>query len=274
DIPLEILYEDEYFLAINKQADMVVHPSAGHASGTLVNAVLAYLGQTGAAQSTERIAQDTIVMAGRSGVSPAPDRNLEPRTSNLEPSAWDLESAAPNSALRPGIVHRLDKGTTGVILIAKDAKTQEMLSHMFKDRLVKKTYRAIIEGVPPKTQWRAEGNIGRHPVERKKMAVLKNGGRTAETDFKILQKLDSFTYVEAYPKTGRTHQIRVHLAHGGNPIVGDETYGRKAGKSASRPLLHAYRIEFAHPATGEPVKIEAPIPSDMEEFIDKYRILN
>lgn len=87
DIPLEILYEDEYFLAINKQADMVVHPSAGHASGTLVNAVLAYLGQTGAAQSTERIAQDTIVMAGRSGVSPAPDRNLEPRTSNLEPSA-------------------------------------------------------------------------------------------------------------------------------------------------------------------------------------------
>ena len=172
--------------------------------------------------------------------------------------------------MRPGIVHRLDKGTTGVILVAKDSKTQEMLSHLFKERSVRKTYRAIVEGNPKKEQWTVEGNIGRHPVERKKMAVLKTGGRTAETSFKVLKILRGFTYLEAYPKTGRTHQIRVHLAHAGYPIVGDETYGKKAKALAPRPLLHAYRIEFIHPVKNIPVKIEAPVPVDMEEFIKEH----
>ena len=188
-------------------------------------------------------------------------QNLEPRTSNLEPA---------HANVRPGIVHRLDKGTTGVILVAKDSKTQEMLSHLFKERSVKKTYRAIVEGNPKKEQWTVEGNIGRHPVERKKMAVLKTGGRTAETSFKVLKMLKGFTYLEAYPKTGRTHQIRVHLAHGGYPIVGDETYGKKAKALTPRPLLHAYRIEFIHPVKNIPVKIEAPVPVDMEEFIKEH----
>ena len=172
--------------------------------------------------------------------------------------------------MRPGIVHRLDKGTTGVILIAKDSKTQEMLSYLFKERNVKKTYRAIVEENVKKQRWTVEGNIGRHPVERKKMAVLKTGGRTAETTFNVLRMLSGFTYIEAYPKTGRTHQIRVHLAYEGYPIVGDTTYGKKAKALTSRPLLHAYRIEFIHPVKGMPVKIEAPVPSDMEEFIKEH----
>jgi 23S rRNA pseudouridine1911/1915/1917 synthase len=231
DIPLEVLYEDEYFLAINKPADMVVHPSFGHSSGTLVNAVLSYL-------------------ENKSQIS-----NLK---SQIE------------GGVRPGIVHRLDKGTTGVILVAKDSKTQEMLSHLFKERNVKKTYRAIVEGSTKKEQWTVEGNIGRHPVERKKMAVLKTGGRTAETSFKVLKVLREFTYLEAYPKTGRTHQIRVHVAYAGYPIAGDEAYGKKAKTLAPRPLLHAYRIEFIHPVKDIPVKIEAPVPADMEEFIKAH----
>jgi 23S rRNA pseudouridine1911/1915/1917 synthase len=230
DIPLEVLYEDEYFLAINKPADMVVHPSFGHSSGTLVNAVLSYL-------------------------------ENKSQISNLKSQI--------DCGVRPGIVHRLDKGTTGVILVAKDSKTQEMLSHLFKERSVKKTYRTIIEGNAKKEQWTVEGNIGRHPVERKKMAVLKTGGRTAETSFKVLKILNGFTYLEAYPKTGRTHQIRVHLAYAGYPIVGDEPYGKKAKTLTPRPLLHAYRIEFIHPIKNIPVKIEAPVPVDIEEFIEK-----
>ncbi len=254
DIPLEILYEDEYFLAINKPADMVVHPSFGHSSGTLVNAVLSYLKQPGTEHGAGGIANEKDKSGGFW------NENLEPRTLNIEPA---------HASVRPGIVHRLDKGTTGVILIAKDSRTQEMLSHLFKERSVKKTYRAIVEGNTKKEQWTVEGNIGRHPIERKKMAVLKTGGRTAETSFKLLRVLGGFTYLEAYPKTGRTHQIRVHLAHGGNPIVGDETYGKKAKALTPRPLLHAYRIEFIHPIRNIAVKIEAPVPVDMMQFIEK-----
>jgi len=251
DIPLEILYEDEYLLAVNKPAGMVVHPSFGHSSGTLVNAILAYLdkGSGLRVKGSNDYSQDYY----------------------LQPSTFNLQSAtALGAAIRPGIVHRLDKGTTGVILIAKDSRTQEMLSGLFKERTVKKTYRAIVEGNAKKMEWTVEGNIGRHPVERKKMALLGTGGRTAETGFKVLKTLGRFTYLEAYPKTGRTHQIRVHLAHAGYPIVGDETYGKKAKTQASRTLLHAFRIEFNHPVKNMPLKIEAPVPADMEEFIKTH----
>lgn len=241
EIPLDILYEDDYFLAVNKPADMVVHPSFGHSSGTLVNAVLGYLERQGfrfQVSGSER-------QEGRDG-----DRT---------------------TGVRPGIVHRLDKGTTGVILVARDGRTQERLSGLFKDRKVRKTYRAVVEGAPVLDSWTVEGNIGRHPVERKKMAVLRSGGRQAVTGFKVLERLEGFSYVEAYPATGRTHQIRVHLNHAGHPVVGDETYGRKAKRSAPRPLLHAYRIELVHPVTLRPVLIEAAIPADMRDFVEKHR---
>ena len=232
DIPLDILYEDEYILAVNKPKGMVVHPSFGHSDGTLVNAILAYLGE--------------------------------------EKLKGDPEAGIPGQ--RPGIVHRLDKGTTGVILIAKDLKTQEMLSSLFKDREVRKTYRAIVEGVVKKDEGVIEGRIGRHPVERKKMAVVKERGREAVTAYRVIRRMKEFTYVEAYPKTGRTHQIRVHLAHIGHPIAGDDTYGKKARKVAERPLLHAYTISFDHPVKNEPVSITAPIPADMDEFIAAHEM--
>ncbi len=240
EIPLNVLYEDDHFLAINKPAGMVVHPSFGHSSGTLVNAVLGYLGE-------KRVMGDGSWVMGNE------------------------EGATTVAGVRPGIVHRLDKGTTGVILVARDEKTQERLSALFKDRKVQKTYRAVVEGVPGPDSWTVEGNIGRHPVERKKMAVLRSGGRQAKTGFKVLERLEGFSYVEAYPATGRTHQIRVHLNHAGHPIVGDETYGRRAKRSAARPLLHAWRIEFIHPVTSKPVTIEAPVPADMIDFVEKHR---
>ncbi|MCX5811266.1 MAG: RluA family pseudouridine synthase [Proteobacteria bacterium] len=259
-IPLEILYEDEYFLAVNKPKDMVVHPSFGHQDGTLVNAVLAYLGQEGEGREQE---------------------NLECRMSNLEfenqenthQSVLGSEFHNPQPAtLRPGIVHRLDKGTTGVIIVAKDSKTQEMLSALFKKRAVRKTYRAIVEGAVSKKEGAIEGNIGRHPIDRKKMAVLKEGGRDALTSFKVVEQINGFSYIEAYPKTGRTHQIRVHLSHIGHPVAGDDLYGKKAKHIADRALLHAYRIQFIHPVKGTPIVIEAPIPDDMIEFIEKYTL--
>jgi 23S rRNA pseudouridine1911/1915/1917 synthase len=268
-IPLEILYEDEYFIAVNKPKDMVVHPSFGHKEGTLVNAVLGYLG--------EEVASSGLQVAGCSSQSEA-EESSSPQSSvpllrrdRLSPPPSSGQAQSRLGSVRPGIVHRLDKGTTGVILVAKDSKTQETLSALFKGRAVRKTYRAVLEGVMEKGQGDIEGSIGRHPIDRKKMAVLKKGGREASTSYRVVEKLYGFTYVEAYPKTGRTHQIRVHLSHIGHPVAGDDAYGRKAKHAADRPLLHAHRIEFTHPVKGIPVSIEAPIPEDMIEFIAKNK---
>jgi 23S rRNA pseudouridine1911/1915/1917 synthase len=235
EIYLDILYEDEYLLAVDKPKGMVVHPSFGHSEGTLVNAILGYLQRAG---------------DGR----------------------WAIPSTSGHvgDMVRPGIVHRLDKGTTGVILIAKDLKTQEMLSSLFKERIVQKTYRAIVEGIVRKNEGIIAESIGRHPIQRKKMAVVKRRGRESETAYKILQKLDGFTYIEAYPRTGRTHQIRVHLAHIGHPVVGDEAYGRKAKHATDRTLLHAYTIFFPHPVKGSPIVIQAPVPEDMTKFLAEH----
>jgi 23S rRNA pseudouridine1911/1915/1917 synthase len=255
-IPLDILYEDQHILAVNKPDNMVVHPSFGHREGTLVNAILAYL-------QGERD-EDPVLHPVH------PERRLAPsKAEDVGRGAWNTERG---TWPRPGIVHRLDKGTTGVILIAKDTRTQEQLSSLFKERSVRKTYRALVEGVMGKDEGVIEGSIGRHPVERKKMAVVKDRGREATTGYKVIKRIAGFTYVEAYPKTGRTHQIRVHLAHIGHPVVGDEAYGKKARKSAARPLLHAYGIVFPHPVTGLPVTISAPVPEDMEDFITSHEI--
>ena len=234
NIPLTILYEDEYLLAINKPVDMVVHPSCGHRSGTLVNAILSHL---------ERPASPATKATGRC------DTNQ-----------------------RPGIVHRLDKDTTGVILVAKDPKTQEALSSQFHDRKVEKIYRAVVEGSVKKEEDVIEGSMGRHPTLRKKMALVAKGGRYSMTRFKVIRRLRGFTYLEVYPKTGRTHQIRVHMASIGHPIVGDELYGKKAKRLASRPLLHAYKILIEHPVRKAPLRVEAPVPQDFEEFIDAHAV--
>ena len=303
DIPLEILYEDEFFLAVNKPQGMVVHPSFGHHKDTLVNAVLAYLEKGGSGrqgtedrgqragdrgqraedrrQKTEDRIQKTEDRGQRAEDRRQKTEDRGQRTEvgrgSLEFGGWregeddrNGQFAMHNSYLvsfRPGIVHRLDKDTTGVILVAKDSKTQEMLSALFKERNVRKTYRAVVEETIAENGLIIEGNIGRHPIDRKKMAVLKDGGRSAYTEMRVIERLDGFTYVEVYPKTGRTHQIRVHLSHIGHPIVGDIVYGRRARLLTKRPFLHAYRIEFIHPVNNTPIFIEAPVPDDIEEFV-------
>jgi len=173
---------------------------------------------------------------------------------------------------RPGIVHRLDKGTTGVIIVAKDRKTQEALSRQFHERSVEKVYRAVVEGVVGNDEGVVEGLIGRHPKDRKRMDLVAKGGRYSFSQFKVLKRLEGFTYVEVYPKTGRTHQIRVHMSHAGHPIVGDELYGKRSRKLADRPLLHAYRIVFDHPATGARLCVEAAVAADIETFVREHAV--
>jgi 23S rRNA pseudouridine1911/1915/1917 synthase len=222
-IPLDILYEDEVLIAINKQPGLVVHPAAGHWSGTLVNALIHHRGSQ---------------LAERGG------------------------------AERLGIVHRLDKDTSGVMLIAKTNEAHERLSEAFAARHVKKFYRALCWGVFRRPKGECRGPIGRHPQQRKKMAVLKNvgRGRSAWTDYLVLKQGKSGAEVECELHTGRTHQIRVHLSHLGHPIWGDTLYGQKHpladGTYPLRQMLHAARLEIAHPLTGKPLNFKAPLPED------------
>jgi 23S rRNA pseudouridine1911/1915/1917 synthase len=221
-IPLDIIYEDEALLAINKQPGLVVHPAAGHWSGTLVHALIHHCGKQ---------------LAGRGGQE------------------------------RLGIVHRLDKDTSGLILIAKTDEVHERLAQAFAEREVRKVYRALCWGVFRRASGECRGAIGRHPVHRKKMTVPKNPerGRTAWTDYRVLKQGKSGAEVECVLHTGRTHQIRVHLAHLGHPIWGDTLYGRRApvdGVYPERQMLHAVRIEIAHPLTGKQLTLEAPLPED------------
>jgi 23S rRNA pseudouridine1911/1915/1917 synthase len=222
-IPLDILFEDDALLALNKQAGLVVHPAAGHASGTLVNALVHHLGSH---------------LARRGGES------------------------------RSGLVHRLDKDTSGVILIAKTDDAHERLAEAFARREVRKVYRALCRGTFRQASGSCKGAIARHPVDRKKMAVPRNPerGRAAWTDYRVVQQGKWGAEVECVLHTGRTHQIRVHLSHLGHPIWGDTLYGRQRapvdGVCPSRQMLHAALLEIAHPLTGKTLRFEAELPED------------
>jgi 23S rRNA pseudouridine1911/1915/1917 synthase len=231
-IPLEILYEDDAMLALNKQPGLVVHPAAGNWSGTLVNALIHHRGS---------------------------------------------QLAARGGAERLGIVHRLDKDTSGVILIAKTDEAHENLSRAFAERTMKKFYRALCRGVFRKASGECRGPIGRDPRNRKKMAVIKYEHRSREawTDYRVLGQGNHGAEVECLLHTGRTHQIRVHLAHLGHPIFGDALYGKQTSVEGFRParqMLHAARIELAHPITGAALKIEAPLPGDYLECRKKLQL--
>lgn len=223
DIPLEILYEDEHMIAINKEPGLVVHPGAGHASGTLVSALM------------HRYANKLSSIGGE---------------------------------LRPGIVHRLDKETSGVILVARTDSAHLALSRAFASRQVEKHYLAVVSGIPMNSQGQWKWPIGRHPHNRKKMAVIQGGGRNAETLYKLLNKGADWSLLQCQILTGRTHQIRVHCSHAGHAILGDSLYGRYGGR-AQRCLLHAMVIRLAHPVSGKKLEIRADPPVDFTPYLSE-----
>lgn len=226
-IPLDIIFEDERLMVINKPAGMVVHPAAGHASGTLVNAALGH--------------------------------------------AADLEGIG--GELRPGVVHRLDKETSGLIVMAKSDWAMQWLQEQFSERKVHKMYLALVDGHPPTPSGRIEAPIGRDLVHRQKMAVVpENKGREAVTEYYTRESFTHHTLVEAYPHTGRTHQIRVHMAFLGCPIVGDTTYGRrKLSVELNRHFLHAARLTIVLPGETKERTFEAPLPAELTEILDRLR---
>jgi 23S rRNA pseudouridine1911/1915/1917 synthase len=226
-IPLDIIYEDDRLIVINKRPGIVVHPSAGHPTGTLVHAVLAHSPQ----------------LKGVGGVA------------------------------RPGVVHRLDKDTSGLLIMAKDDRTHQALQAQFKARKVKKSYLAIVDGHPPTPTGRIEVNLGRDPRNRKRMAVRPGEkGREAVTIYRTLETFPRHALLELEPLTGRTHQLRVHLAFLGCPVVGDRTYGRrKPSLPVQRHCLHAAKLVIILPGEAGPRTFEAPLPEDMQRVLDSLR---
>ncbi len=224
-LPLEIVYEDEVLLVVNKPKGMVVHPSAGHQRGTLVNALLSRLG-------------DVSCVGG---------------------------------ALRPGIVHRLDKDTSGLLMVAKNDEVHLCLSDQIKKRTVKREYLALVHGVPSPDEGLLEGGIGRHPTKRARMAVVE-GGRPAATAFQVEERFAAYALLRLTLRSGRTHQIRVHLEAWGFPVVGDPLYARRENNlGLTGQALHAQRLAFDHPTTGQRLEFEAPPPEDFRVALEELR---
>ena len=236
DIPLDIVYEDEHIVVINKPVGMVVHPAAGNESGTLVNALLFHCGES---------------LSGIGGV------------------------------IRPGIVHRIDKDTSGLLVVAKNDAAHLALSEQLKTHTVSRVYSAIVLGNLKQDSGTVDAPIGRHPTDRKKMAVLRGAGvhaREAVTHYTVLERFGQFTHVQCELETGRTHQIRVHMASLGHPLLGDGVYGGAGTRfeATHRSIihgqcLHAGQLRFIHPATGQPMRFEAPLPEDMARVLELLR---
>lgn len=225
DIPLQVRYSDDHLLVVSKPAGLVTHPARGHASGTLVNALLG------------------------------------------------LGGPLSNSAsIRPGIVHRLDKDTSGLLLVAKDDATQEALVEAIRAREIERRYLTLVRGIPASATGTIEAPIGRHPAKRRQMAVVA-GGKPSVTHYSQLETAGEMTLLEVSLGSGRTHQIRVHLAHLGHPVLGDRSYRGYSDKARElgleRPFLHAWRLVFDHPVSGERVEISDPLPSDLRAVLDR-----
>jgi 23S rRNA pseudouridine1911/1915/1917 synthase len=227
-LSLNVLYEDEHLLVIDKPAGMTVHPGAGRASGTLVNALLAY--------------------------------RPEITRADLDPQ-------------RPGIVHRLDRETSGLLVVATQRAVQVTLQALFRRQEVRKVYLALVHGALYPERGAIEAPIGRDPIHRRRMAVLAEGGRYARTEYVVREMFDGCALIEAMPVTGRTHQIRVHLASIGHPVVGDRVYGRRRSTAipVPRQFLHAWRLSFEHPVRREPMCFEAELPPDLASILDRLR---
>ena len=239
NIPLSVVFEDDHMVVLNKPPGLVVHPAPGNYTGTLVNALLYHYG-------------------------------------SLPSSGKGTSEGAGSERERAGIVHRLDKDTSGVMVVARTEQALKALTKQFKDRLVQKKYLALVIGVIKKGSGTIEAAIGRHVKERKKISVHTASPREAVTLYKVKERFKNATLVEVEIKTGRTHQIRVHMAHAGFPVLGDRVYGgAKAAKAGTleipRQMLHAESLSLLHPVTGTPLTFSAPPPQDMAGIIEKLR---
>jgi 23S rRNA pseudouridine1911/1915/1917 synthase len=224
DIPLEIVYEDEAVAVINKPQGMVVHPSAGHPNGTMVNALMYHI------------------------------KNL----------------STINGVIRPGIVHRIDKDTSGLLMVAKNDQAHESLAKQLKDKTSLRKYVALVHGVIPHEKGTINAPIGRSKVNRK-MQAIREDGKPAVTHFKVLERFNDFTLVELTLETGRTHQIRVHMKYIGYPLAGDPVYGPSKTLKGNGQFLHAKLLGFTHPVTGQQLVFEAPLPEIFEKTLEKLR---
>ncbi len=227
DIPLDIVYEDDQLLVINKPQGMVVHPAAGNYSGTLVNALMHHCGDN---------------LSGINGI------------------------------IRPGIVHRIDKDTSGLLLVAKTNLSHLSLSEQIKEKTVKRSYRAICHGVLRSDRGKIDAPIGRHQTERKKMTVTNKNSKEAVTHFEVLERFHDYTFIKCVLETGRTHQIRVHMKYMGHPILGDEVYGPKSNEFKIKgQVLHAAEIGFIHPVSKEYMEFSADIPDNFKTVLENLR---
>ncbi|MCA1631140.1 MAG: RluA family pseudouridine synthase [Acidobacteria bacterium] len=275
DIPLDIVYEDDSIVVVNKPAGLVVHPAAGVPSGTLANA-LAYRLRN--ADCGLRIEEDAE--GARLGTDDDERHQANPQSEICIPQSKNPQSAFRNPQFpRPGIVHRLDRDTSGLIVAAKTEAARENLSEQFRAREVVKYYVALVHGATKEERGRIEEPIGRDPRNRTRMAVVRTG-RRALSLWRVRRRFTRFTLLDVEIKTGRTHQIRVHLTWMKHPVVGDETYGagrdkqivdpraRTAVARLGRQFLHAERLGLRHPRTGEFMKFRAPLPPDLEAVLD------
>jgi len=224
DIPVSVLYEDDSLLVVDKPPGMVVHPSRGHMSGTLVNALMGY---------------------GISG----------------------------GEAFRPGVVHRLDRDTSGLLVVARDPQVRRALADLIRGRQMKRRYLALVTGVLSEATGTVEAPIGRDPVRRKVMVVGGVRPREAVTHFTVLERLKTFTYLEVELETGRTHQIRVHFQAIGHPVAGDQDYARRDRLQVGRQFLHSHRLSFPHPVSGKHVDVISDLPADLERALGAARLL-
>ena len=220
DIPLDVVYEDDYLVIINKPSGMVVHPAPGNYSGTLVNALL-----------------------------------------------YRFNLSKGEASFRPGIVHRIDKDTSGLLVVAKTEKAHELLSEMFKNKEVKREYIALVEGVIRENSGTIDAPIGRDPKDLEKMCVTGTNSKEAVTHFKVLQRYSKNTLLKCILDTGRTHQIRVHMAYIGHRVVNDPLYGKKFSDFGQ--FLHSASIDFDHPITKEHIHFECDLPKEFQDFLDK-----
>ncbi|WP_313180306.1 RluA family pseudouridine synthase [Lacrimispora sp.] len=228
EIPLDIVYEDKDIILINKPKGMVVHPAAGHYSGTLVNGLMSHC---------------------RS------------------------ELSGINGVMRPGIVHRIDMDTTGVLIVCKNDMAHNSISEQLKEHSITRKYAAIVHGVLKEDEGTINAPIGRHPIDRKKMSINEKNGREAVTHYRVLERFRQFTYIECQLETGRTHQIRVHMASIGHPLLGDSVYGpAKCPFRLTGQTLHAGVLGIIHPRTGGYMEFTAPLPDYFEELLRKLRL--